>query len=247
MSVFDTGPSGGLFVKALSDLIGIGASLRSDGGFLTRLGPSIRRVLSNPNGVTSEYGGSLALDVQNGVLYVNRSVDNTPSSVWSEVATSTTSPIYGSFSDSTDQLFVVGDVMVVKYNTNESASGVSVANDPVSGRPTRITVSQTGVYAVSLSPQILHTGGGTEIITFWARIDGINVPRSASSLEMGNNNNRTLPYIELILSLTANQYVEWVFTASTGTNVTLEAYPAVAGPPAIPAIPSVILSIKRIA
>jgi hypothetical protein len=165
------------------------------------------------------------------------------------VGAGATVAVYGSFSDSTDQAFVVGAPFVVKFGTTEAANGVSVVNDPISLRPTRLTVSQTGVYALTLSPQILHTGGGTEVVTFWLRLNGSDVLRSASSLEMGNNNNRTLPYIEIILPMTAGQYVEWVFTASTGTNVTLEHYPAVLSPPAafaVPAIPSVIAGVKRL-
>jgi hypothetical protein len=154
--------------------------------------------------------------------------------------------VYGSFSDDSDQNFVPGDAFVVKFNTTEAANGVSVANDPVSGRPTRLTVAQAGVYAFTLSPQILHTGGGGEIITFWLRKGGVNVPNTGSSLEMGNNNNRTLPFIEVILTMSAGQYVEWAFTATTGTNVSLEHFGAVVGPPAVPAIPSVIAGVKRL-
>jgi hypothetical protein len=121
---------------------------------------------------------------------------------------------------------------------------VSVAVNPSLSKPTRLTVTSAGVYSFGISPQILHTGGGTETITFWARVNGVNVPNSASSFEMGNNNNRVLPYIELVMPMTAGQYLEWVFTASSGTSVTLEAFPAVAGPPAIPAIPSAIATVK---
>ena len=165
------------------------------------------------------------------------------------VGAGATVAVYGSFSDTTDQAFVVGAPFVVKFDTTEAANGVSVVNDPISLRPTRLTVAQAGVYALTLSPQILHTGGGTEIITFWLRLNGSDVLRSASSLEMGNNNNRTLPYIEIILPMAAGQYVEWVFTASTGTNVTLENFDAVLSPPAafaVPAIPSVIAGVKRL-
>ncbi len=154
--------------------------------------------------------------------------------------------VYGAFSDSTDQAFVVGSELIAKYNTTEASYGVTVANDPITLRPTRLTVPQTGVYSCCISPQFYHTGGGTETITFWARVNGTDVPRSASSVEMGNNNNRNLPFVELILPLTAGQYVEWVFTASSGTTLNLEAFPAVTGPPAVPAIPSVIASVKLI-
>jgi hypothetical protein len=149
--------------------------------------------------------------------------------------------VYGSFSSSVDQPFAAGAPFVVTYNTIEAANGVSVVAS------TQLTVSVTGVYSFSLSPQLLHTGGGTETIIFWARLNGADIPRSASSLEMGNNNNRTLPFIELILPMTAGQYVEWVFYSSIGTDLSIEHYPAVVGPPLdIPAIPSVIANVKLI-
>ena len=154
--------------------------------------------------------------------------------------------VYGAFSDSQDQPFVVGGELVAKFNTTEASNGVSVVNDPITLRPTRLTVVSTGVYACCISPQFYHTGGGTETITFWARVNGTDVPNSASSVEMGNNNNRNLPFVELILTLTAGQYVEWVFTASGGTSLNLEAFPLVVGPPAVPAIPSVIATVKLI-
>lgn len=150
--------------------------------------------------------------------------------------------VYGSFSDSTDQAIPTGSAIVAKFNTTDVANGVSITSNG-SGF-TRLTVASAGVYSFGLSPQLYHTGGGTETITFWGRINGIDIPNSASSFEMGNNNNRTLPYIELITPMLAGQWFEWAFTASSGTSVTLEASPLVVGPPAIPAIPSVIATVK---
>jgi hypothetical protein len=145
------------------------------------------------------------------------------------------------FSDTTDQP-VTTSPTVITFNTTDYASGgISI----VAG--SQLTVAATGTYRFDLSAQMLHTGGGTETITFWARINGVNVPNSASSIEMGNNNNRSLPYIPLLLPMTAGQYLEWVFRASTGTNIRVEAFPAVVGPPAVPAIPSVIAGVYRLA
>jgi hypothetical protein len=153
--------------------------------------------------------------------------------------------IFGQFSDTSDQPVTAGGIAIAKYNTTDAANGVSVVNDPVTLRPTRLTVGFTGVYAFTVSPQIQHTGGGTVTIIFWPRIDGVDVPNSASSLEMGNNNNRTIPYFEFISPMNAGQYMEWVFYAS-GNNTSLEQFPAVVGPPAIPAIPSIIAGVKLI-
>lgn len=153
--------------------------------------------------------------------------------------------VYGVFSDSTDQPLTANVPLTVQMNTVELAGGVTVANDPISLRPTRITAPISGIYSMDVSPQILHTGGGTVIITFWARIDGVNVPRTGTSFEMGNNNNRTAPFLQIEVALNAGQYFEWVFM-TTGTNTSLEHFPEVIGPPAVPAIPSVIVNAKRL-
>lgn len=153
--------------------------------------------------------------------------------------------VYGVFSDSTDQPLTANVPLTVQMNTVELAGGVTVANDPISLRPTRITAPISGIYSMDVSPQILHTGGGTVIITFWARINGVNVPRTGTSFEMGNNNNRTCPFLQIEVALNAGQYFEWVFM-TTGANTSLEHFPEVIGPPAVPAIPSVIVNAKRL-
>jgi len=152
---------------------------------------------------------------------------------------------YGSFSDTTDQTIGAVTPLRARFNTTDIAVGVSVV-DPGTG-PTRLTVVATGVYRFDISAQMLHTGGGTETIVFWPAINGTNVPNAGNSIEMGNNNNRTLPYANVVVSMTAGQYLEWLFIASTGTDITLEAFSAVVGPPAIPAIPSVIATVTRLA
>lgn len=150
--------------------------------------------------------------------------------------------VYGAFSDDTDQVLAAGVASTVKFNTVEVAGGVTVANDGL-GRPTRLTVPVTGVYKFDLSPQMLHTGGTGVVIQFWAKVAGTAVPRSTSSFEMGNNNNRVLPFISLVLPLNAGQYLEWSFLSS-GNNTSLEHF-AAAG--AVPATPSVIANVQRIA
>jgi hypothetical protein len=147
---------------------------------------------------------------------------------------------YGQFSNTTDQNILTTPT-IVQFNTTDFSAGVSVV------ALTQLTVAATGTYRFDISAQLAHSGGGTETITFWPRINGVNVPNSASSLEMGNNNNRSLPYVMTFLTLAAGQYVEWVFISTTGTNITLEAFPAAVGPPAVPAIPSVIAGVTRIA
>lgn len=155
-------------------------------------------------------------------------------------------PAYGAFCDLTDQSLVANVPLDVKFDTVEVAGGITVVNDPVSLRPSRFKVPVTGTYSIGLSPQMLHTGGTTVIIYYWLRVDGMNVVRSTTSFEMGNNNNRTAPFMELMVPLTAGQEVQWMFMCS-GNNTSLEHFAEVIGPPNIPEIPSVICNIRWIA
>ena len=247
MSVFSTGPGGGIFAKGLTDVLGIGAQIASGtGAFVQKLGPVIRRVTSNPNGVVSDYGGSLALDPQNGQLYVNTSVGGAQTASWLTASTAVgASSAFGQFSDTTDQPLVANTPALVKFNTTDFANDVTVVDPGLGTGPTRLTVAVGGTYRFDLSLQMQHTGGGTVTITFWPRLNGNNIPNSASSIEMGNNNNRTLPYVPLFVQLNAGQYIEWV-VLTTGANTSIEHFNAVVGPPAVPAIPSVIAGVMRL-
>lgn len=161
------------------------------------------------------------------------------------VTSGTGQTVYGSFSDDTDQTVPAGVATPIQFSTVETSNGVSLTTNGL-GQNTRLTVSTNGVYKFDLSLQLFHSGGGTETIVFWASVNGTNVTNSASSIEMGNNNNRTLPFISLIVPMNAGQYLEWYIDTSAGTGLTLEHYAAVVGPPAIPAIPSVIANVTRI-
>ncbi len=86
MSVISVGSSNGLFVKDLDDVLGIGATINAAGVFQASTGPEIRRVTGNPNATVSDFGGSLALDVTNGVVYVNTSTGNVAGTTWAVAA-----------------------------------------------------------------------------------------------------------------------------------------------------------------
>ena len=154
--------------------------------------------------------------------------------------------IAAQFSDTTDQPLTAGVPRVMQFNTTDyAAAGISVQNNGL-GVPTQLTVAAAGVYSFTVSPQLLHTGGTTVEIIFWARINGSDIPNSSSRFEMGNNNNQTLPFLELLTPMLAGQYFEWVFYTS-GVNTSLEHFPAVVGPPvSIPATPSIIAGVKKL-
>lgn len=151
----------------------------------------------------------------------------------------------GQFSNSTDVLLVVGSPKMVPFNqTDYAAGGVSVV-DPGTG-PTRLSVTQAGTYRFDISLQLVAAGGQTGTVTFWAALNGSPLTNSASSVELGSNSSRVLPYVSLVLPMTAGQYLEWL-ALSSNANMSIEHFPAVVGPPAVPAIPSAIAGVFRLA
>lgn len=245
MAVFYTGPGKGIFTKGLDDVIGIGATIVSNaiqntGTFVQRTGPAIRRVLANPNGNVSDFGGSLALDPQNGALYVNQGVGNVQSTNWTNLSYTSSVAVFGQFSDGATVNLAANTTYTQDFPTVEDSNGVSIVNDGL-GNPTQITVATAGVYAFTISPQLIKGGGGQTNIAFWAALNGIPITRSASYVDLPNNV-ETLPFIELLLRMNAGQYVQWFFrTPGNGVSIT-----NIAAAAPVPQAPAVIAGVKRI-
>lgn len=148
--------------------------------------------------------------------------------------------IFGAFSDSTNQALTASVVKYVQFNTTEAANGVSVQNDGL-GNPTKLVVAEDGTFSFALSPQVLKGGAGGTTVEFWPEVGGTPVPRSASKFATPNNS-EVLPYVEILLTLSAGDDVRWAMY-TPGNNVTVF---ATAAAPPVPAAPSVICNVKRL-
>jgi hypothetical protein len=151
---------------------------------------------------------------------------------------------YGSFSSSQTQRQtgnVANTPTVITYNTVEIVKDIAL----VPGSPSQIRVSNTGVYKLLYSIQLDKTGGGNSTCDIWIRKNGNNVPRSAGQVVVAGQNGETLPCVEYLLQLNANDFVEVVFSSPDST-MGVTAFPenVVVG---IPAIPSIITNIIQIA
>lgn len=153
-------------------------------------------------------------------------------------------PVYGSFSSSVTQLQtggVANTPTVITYDTVEIANGAAL----VPGSPSQIRVSRTGVYKMLYSIQLDKVGAGATRCDIWIRVNGTNVPRSAGQITVNATNGESLPCVEYILSLNANDFVEVVFSSADAT-MAVTAFPEnlVVG---IPAVPCIITNIVQIA
>lgn len=125
----------------------------------------------------------------------------------------------------------------VVFTTIAPAYGVSIGS-PAS----RVVVEDTGVYDIQFSAQVDNTSGGDQQVWFWPRINGTDVPDSASTLRIKGNDAETVAAWNFMLSMTGGQYVELMWAADS-TNVVLLSASATS---VYPAIPAVILTLNEV-
>jgi hypothetical protein len=145
---------------------------------------------------------------------------------------------YGSFSSDVDQFATtINTAYGVTYNSTEFSKGVTI------GTPSsRVIVNKRGVYNFQFSLQLGKSSGSLGYIYIWARVNGIDVPNSATKVAVQGSTTETVAAWNFVLGLDKNEYFELMWSAdSTGCFIAHE--PAAAP---VPAIPSVLLSVTEV-
>jgi len=138
--------------------------------------------------------------------------------------------VFISLSDNTAATAIPsGTALMATYDTVEDSNGITLVSN------SEITVPYDGVYEFFFSPQLELTTGSSDDITIWVMKNGANVARSASRVQLGNNNSFLYPAISFIIRLDANDYIEWALTASA-TNAQISTITAATPYPQIPGI-----------
>jgi hypothetical protein len=156
---------------------------------------------------------------------------------FSQITNRVNSPTaHASYFDTTTQTNPVADaVNLFTYNSVVSQQAVT------RGVPTsKIYVAQTGVYNFQFSAQLDKTGGSASAVYIWPRINGVNLPDSATKIVIDGPNNEIVAAWNFVLVLEANDYFELAWQSSD-TNVVI---PYVAASGNIPAIPSIIMTVN---
>lgn len=152
---------------------------------------------------------------------------------------------YGMFSNNTDQLAPsAGTSAVVTWDTTEFSNGVSLSNT------TRLNVVNAGIYDVQFSLQLQNTTNDGQHADVWFRVNGVDVPRTASRFGLPARKSTSDPShligaINAYLDLNAGDYVE-IAGAVSDIGVSLEHFPADTVIPR-PAIPAAIVTLTYIA
>jgi len=138
---------------------------------------------------------------------------------------------HASYYDTTTQTNPVADtVNLFTYNSVESEFEIS------RGVPTsKIYVANTGVYNFQFSAQLDKSGGSADAVWIWPRINGVNVPNSATKVVIDGPNNEIVPAWNFVLVMQAGDYFELAWQ-SADTDVIIAAEAAASNYPAIPSI-----------
>jgi hypothetical protein len=144
---------------------------------------------------------------------------------------------YGSFYDTTTQTATtINTAKAITFNNTDLSRGVYL------GTPTsRVYVDSEGIYNFDTSFQLDKTSGGLAEFYFWFRLNGTDVPDSASQIRIQGNNAEIFSSLNYFFDLKANDYVELMFSVNA-LSVEITAFPAAAP---VPAIPSIILTVNN--
>lgn len=153
---------------------------------------------------------------------------------------------YGSFFSSTTQSDGVNTPTLLYCENTADASGVSMELG-TSNKKSRMTFANAGTYNIQFSAQAHHQGGGGSgsTINIWFQLNGTNIANSDTRLTIASSSPYQVAAWNFIVSVTAGQYVEMVYS-SDNANVEFLAEPAATSPVVHPAIPSIIMTAQQI-
>jgi hypothetical protein len=103
----------------------------------------------------------------------------------------------------------------------------------------RIYIDTEGIYNFQFSAQLDKISGGVGFFFIWPRVNGIDIPDSATQIRIQGNNAETVAAWNFVLPLNAGDYFELTWSTDDTSCQIL----ASAATPPVPAIPSVILTV----
>jgi hypothetical protein len=155
---------------------------------------------------------------------------------FTSVSNKINSPIpHASYFDTATQTNPVADaVNLFTYNSVETEFQLS------RGVPTsRIYIADTGIYNFQFSAQLDKTGGSASTVYIWPRINGVNVPNSATKVVIDGPNAEVVAAWNFVFVMAAGDYFELAWQSSDTAVIIL----AEAAASNYPAIPSIILTV----
>jgi uncharacterized protein YoxC len=141
---------------------------------------------------------------------------------------------FGQFSSSVTQTAaVINTAYAMTLDTSVLAQNVIIGTVP-----SRIYVYSTRIYNIQFSAQFDNTSGGSHLAFVWLRVNGIDVPQTASQIRLKGTDGELVASWNFLHSLNSGDYFEIMWSVND-IAIQLTASGAVAP---VPSIPSVIVS-----
>tara|TARA_R110002167_G_scaffold85048_1_gene230946 strand:- start:70 stop:702 length:633 start_codon:yes stop_codon:yes gene_type:complete len=171
-------------------------------------------------------------------LYFNR-LDADLNSLSTSLGASQLNVPTASYYDTTTQTAAsINTAYKVKFGTAINQNGIAVSGTG----GTRFTVERTGIYNVSFTGQKLSSSASAQEMHVWVAKNGTAVANSAHAYSTHNNSQRNALHWNYNIALTANEYIELMWSVDV---TTLTLAPEGAATPH-PAVPSASLTINFI-
>jgi hypothetical protein len=146
---------------------------------------------------------------------------------------------YGSFYDTTTQTNPTASAInIIRVNSTAEANGIN--NDG----GTKIIFDYPGTYNIQFSAQFDKTDGGDDDFDIWLRKNGQDVPWSNTQVSIHNNNGKSVPSWNFMLTLAGGDYIELAWSSADAAMRILAL--GTQSNPKRPAIPSVILTAQQV-
>jgi len=171
-------------------------------------------------------------------LYFNR-LDADLNSLSTNLGASQLNVPTASYYDTTTQTAAsINTAYKVKFGTAINQNGIAVSGTG----GTRFTVERTGIYNISFTGQKLSSSASAQEMHVWVAKNGTAVANSAHAYSTHNNSQRNALHWNYNIALTANEYIELMWSVDV---TTLTLAPEGAATPH-PAVPSASLTINFI-
>jgi hypothetical protein len=125
------------------------------------------------------------------------------------------------------------------YNTTDLSNGVSIVSN------SRITMANAGVYNIQFSAQFDKSDSGDDTVQIWLQKNGSNIANTNTEMTLTGNNGKHVAAWNFFVNAAAGDYFE-ICWHSIDTAVFIN-YIAATSSPSRPAIPSVILTVNKVA
>ena len=147
---------------------------------------------------------------------------------------------YGSFFHTASiSLSVTSASYSASFNTTDFANGVSISGS----NQDKIKITNPGVYNIQFSAQFDKTNSANATVYVWLRKNGTDIPITNTGLTLGGGaNDASVAAWNFFVSSSANDYYQLMFGATDNNARILYTIPPIG-----PAVPSIILTVNRVA